>query len=71
MMKYQMPDSLPLPNGSNTTKWRVIGCARAYAQLLGDKEGTQLLQTTFTKESDTDKRLTKLATSVINVAAAK
>lgn len=47
------------------------GCARAYAQLLGDKEGTQLLQTTFTKESDTDKRLTKLATSVINVAAAK
>ena len=47
------------------------GCARTYAQLLGDKEGTQLLQTTFTEESDTDKRLTKLATSVINVAAAK
>jgi ferritin-like metal-binding protein YciE len=47
------------------------GCARTYAQLLGDKEGAQLLQTTFTEESDTDKRLTKLATSVINVAAAK
>jgi ferritin-like metal-binding protein YciE len=47
------------------------GCARTYAQLLGDKEGAQLLQMTFTEESDTDKKLTKLATSVINVAAAK
>ena len=45
------------------------GCARTYAQLLGDKEGMQLLQTTLTEESDTDKKLTKLATSVINVAA--
>jgi len=47
------------------------GCARTYAQLLGDNEGAQLLQTTFTEESDTDRKLTKLATSVINVAAAK
>jgi ferritin-like metal-binding protein YciE len=47
------------------------GCARTYAQLLGDKEAVQLLQTTFTEESDTDKKLSKLAASVINVAAAK
>ena len=47
------------------------GCARTYAHLLGDNEGVQLLQTTFAEESDTDKKLTTLATSVINVAAAK
>jgi ferritin-like metal-binding protein YciE len=45
------------------------GCARTYAELLGDREGAQLLQTTLTEESDTDKKLTKLAESVINVAA--
>ena len=47
------------------------GCARTYADLLADKEGAQLLQTTLTEESDTDKKLTNLATSVINVAAVK
>ena len=47
------------------------GCARTYADLLADKEGAQLLQTTLTEESDTDKKLTKLAASVINVAAVK
>jgi ferritin-like metal-binding protein YciE len=63
--------SLPPLNESNTTRWLVNGCARTYAQLLGDKKGAQLLQTTFTEEADTDKKLTELATSVINVAAAK
>jgi ferritin-like metal-binding protein YciE len=47
------------------------GCARTYAELLSDKGGAQLLQTTLTEESNTDKKLTKLATSVINVAAVK
>ena len=46
------------------------GCARTYAELLSDKKGAQLLETTLTEESNTDKKLTKLATSVINVAAA-
>jgi len=45
------------------------GCARTYAELLEDRHGAQLLQTTLTEESDTDKKLTKLAKSVINVAA--
>ena len=45
------------------------GCARTYAELLGDKDGAQLLQTTLTEESDTDKKLTQLAKSAINVAA--
>jgi ferritin-like metal-binding protein YciE len=45
------------------------GCARTYAQLLGDRQGAQLLQTTLMEELATDKKLTKLAKSVINVAA--
>ena len=45
------------------------GCARTYAELLGDRQGAQLLEITLTEESDTDKKLTKLAKSVINVAA--
>jgi ferritin-like metal-binding protein YciE len=45
------------------------GCARTYAELLGDRQGARLLEITLTEESDTDKKLTKLAKSVINVAA--
>jgi ferritin-like metal-binding protein YciE len=45
------------------------GCARTYAELLEDPDGAQLLQTTLKEESDTDKKLTKLANSVINIAA--
>jgi ferritin-like metal-binding protein YciE len=45
------------------------GCARTYAELLGDQRDAQLLELTLTEESDTDKKLTKLAKSAINVAA--
>jgi ferritin-like metal-binding protein YciE len=45
------------------------GCARTYAELLGDPDGAELLQTTLTEESDTDKKLTNLAQSVINIRA--
>ncbi|MEO7723684.1 MAG: ferritin-like domain-containing protein [Chthoniobacterales bacterium] len=44
------------------------GCARTYANLLGDKDGARLLQKTLDEEGATDKKLTKLAES-INVAA--
>jgi ferritin-like metal-binding protein YciE len=47
------------------------GCARTYAELLGDKEGVQLLQTTLAEETETDQKLTTIATSVINVTAAR
>ncbi len=47
------------------------GCARTYAQLLGDKKGAQLLDTTLREEANTDKKLTKLAKSVINLRAKK
>ncbi len=47
------------------------GTARTYAELLRDQEGTKLLQATFEEEKQTDQKLTKLATSAINVAALK
>ena len=45
------------------------GCARTYARLLGETEAATLLQTTLDEEGATDKKLTDLAESVINVAA--
>jgi ferritin-like metal-binding protein YciE len=47
------------------------GCARTYAQLLRDKKGSRLLETTLKEEGNTDKKLTKLARSVINLRAKK
>jgi ferritin-like metal-binding protein YciE len=47
------------------------GCARTYAELLGDRQGARLLNTTLREEADTDKKLTKLARSLINVKAKK
>ena len=47
------------------------GCARTYAELLEDRQSAELLQATLTEESETDKKLTKLAQAVINVEAIK
>ena len=47
------------------------GCARTYAEVLGDKDGAKILQQTLDEEGATDKKLTKLAKSTINVAANK
>ncbi len=47
------------------------GCARTYAQLLSDKTGARLLNTTINEEGAADKKLTKLARSVINLRAKK
>jgi len=47
------------------------GTVRTYAELLGDKEGAKLLHTTLQEEEETDKELTKVAKSAINLAAAK
>ena len=44
------------------------GCARTYAQLLGDNEAANLLQLTLHEEKQTDEKLTELARS-INVEA--
>ena len=45
------------------------GTVRTYAKLLGDKESAKLLQQTLDEEGKTDKLLTKLAESSINVEA--
>jgi ferritin-like metal-binding protein YciE len=47
------------------------GTARTYAELLGDKEGAKLLGLTLEEERQTDQKLSKLAKTAVNVAAAK
>jgi ferritin-like metal-binding protein YciE len=47
------------------------GTVRAYANLLGDEESARILQQTLDEEGDTDKLLTQLAESSINVEAAE
>jgi ferritin-like metal-binding protein YciE len=47
------------------------GTARTYAELLGDKEGAKLLALTLDEEKQTDQKLSQLAKSAVNVAAAK
>jgi len=45
------------------------GTVRAYAQLLGEEEHASLLQETLDEEGETDKKLTALAESSINIEA--
>jgi ferritin-like metal-binding protein YciE len=45
------------------------GCVVEYAKLLGETEAAKLLQATLNEEEETNEKLTKLATSVINVSA--
>jgi len=45
------------------------GCARSYAELLGEEEAVTILQTTLDEEAATDKKLTELAMTAINLAA--
>lgn len=47
------------------------GTVRAYARILGDDQAAKLLQQTLDEEGAADKKLTKLAESVINLEAAK
>jgi ferritin-like metal-binding protein YciE len=42
------------------------GCARTYAELLGDRQGVKVLQQTLDEEGATDKELAK---STINLQA--
>ena len=45
------------------------GCVRTYAELLGDSKGAELLQQTLDEEGATDKKLTELAKTLINIKA--
>jgi ferritin-like metal-binding protein YciE len=46
------------------------GTVRTYAEMLNEKDARRLLQQTLDEESETDEKLTKLATSLINLEAA-
>ena len=45
------------------------GCVRTFAKLLGEDKASRLLQETLDEEGEADKKLTKLAETVINVKA--
>ena len=45
------------------------GCACTYAEVLGDRKGADLLDQTLEEEAATDKKLTELAKTLINVQA--
>jgi ferritin-like metal-binding protein YciE len=47
------------------------GCARTYAEELGDDTGASLLSQTLKEEKATDEKLTELAKTVINIRAAE
>lgn len=47
------------------------GVVRTFASLLGENNAVAVLQKTLNEEGDTDKKLTKLAESIINVDASK
>ena len=47
------------------------GTVRTYTQLLGNKEAARLLQQTLDEEGKTDKLLSQLAESSINIEAAR
>jgi ferritin-like metal-binding protein YciE len=47
------------------------GTVRTYARLLGDTEAERLLQQTLDEEGETDKKLTRLAETLINAEAAQ
>lgn len=47
------------------------GCARTYAEMLGQDEGAQLLDKTLDEEKETDSALTVLAQTSINLQAAE
>ena len=46
------------------------GTVRTFAKLLGEDKAATLLQETLDEERETDKKLTELAESVINIGAA-
>ena len=46
------------------------GCARTYAEILGEMDSAELLQNTLDEERMTDETLTELAVGLINVEAA-
>jgi ferritin-like metal-binding protein YciE len=73
----EKPDPVVLDAGLISAAQRVehyeiagYGSVRTYAETLGEGDAASLLQQTLDEEAETDKKLTRLAESVINVQAA-
>lgn len=49
----------------------VYGTLRTYADIIGDEDARDILQSTLEEEKETDKKLTELAVNSINVEASK
>jgi ferritin-like metal-binding protein YciE len=47
------------------------GVARTFASLLGEEDAMESLQRTLNEEGETDKKLTQIAESVINIEASE
>jgi ferritin-like metal-binding protein YciE len=45
------------------------GCARTFAQQLGNEEAAGLLQQTLQEEEEADRKLTQIAEAAVNVEA--
>ena len=45
------------------------GCVRTYARLLRDEQSANMLQETLDEEEETDKKLTQIAETMVNVDA--
>jgi ferritin-like metal-binding protein YciE len=48
----------------------VYGSLKTWAEQLGDEQAAQLLQETLTEEKAADQKLTQIAESTVNTAAA-
>src|SRR5207248_1816469 len=73
---HEKPDPSVLDAGLISAAQRVehyeiagYGSVRTYARLLGNSKAAKTLQTTLDEEGETDKKLTQLAESLINVEA--
>jgi ferritin-like metal-binding protein YciE len=70
-MEDEVMDAALIAAGQKVEHYEIAsyGTVRSYAELLGDNEAARLLQQTLDEEGATDKKLTKLAESTINVEA--
>jgi ferritin-like metal-binding protein YciE len=64
-MEGVLADGRELLKGESDHEMAGYGCARTYAEMLGDTDGARILQTTLSEEAETDETLTEVSKSVI------
>src|SRR5438132_13446081 len=70
-MEEEVKDAAMIAAAQRVEHYEIAGygCVRTYATLLGDNKGAELLQQTLDEEGATDKKLTELAKTLINIRA--